>query len=419
MIALVDVNNCYVSCERLFDPSLVGQPTVVLSNNDGCVVARSAEAKALGIQMGDPWFKLAADAQRWGLQRRSSNYPLYADLSDRTMRLLARYGQGQEIYSIDECFLVPPPGQAQDLLRWGRALKRVVARNVGLPVSVGIAPTKTLAKLATEAAKKIPDTGGVVHWDHTPPGFWDRLMGSLPVTEVWGVARRTARRLEALGITTIAGLRDADPVRIRDRFSVVLMRTVLELNAVPAIPVEEETATKQQIMVSRSFPEPIHDPSLIGDAVAEFAQRAARRLRKEDQEAARLTVFASTSPHRPGPDHHPGAHVKLPAPTHEPGALATAARTALTPHLVTGTPYMRAGVMCLELTDTGSTPTLPDTTPAPAHIGSLIDAINHRFGTGTLGLGRYGTANPAPWDNHQTGLSPGYTTDWNALRTVS
>ena len=276
-----------------------------------------------------------------------------------------------------------------------------------------------LAKLATEAAKKIPDTGGVVHWDHTPPGFWDRLMGSLPVTEVWGVARRTARRLEALGITTIAGLRDADPVRIRDRFSVVLMRTVLELNAVPAIPVEEETATKQQIMVSRSFPEPIHDPSLIGDAVAEFAQRAARRLRKEDQEAARLTVFASTSPHRPGPDHHPGAHVKLPAPTHEPGALATAARTALTPRLVTGTPYMRAGVMCLELTDTGSTPTLPDTTPAPAHIGSLIDAINHRFGTGTLGLGRYGTANPAPWDNHQTGLSPGYTTDWNALRTVS
>lgn len=419
MIALVDVNNCYVSCERLFDPSLVGQPTVVLSNNDGCVVARSAEAKALGIQMGDPWFKLAADAQQWGLQRRSSNYPLYADLSDRTMRLLARYGQGQEIYSIDECFLVPPPGQAQDLLLWGRALKRVVARNVGLPVSVGIAPTKTLAKLATEAAKKIPDTGGVVHWDHTPPGFWDRLMGSLPVTEVWGVARRTARRLEALGITTIARLRDADPVRIRDRFSVVLMRTVLELNAVPAIPVEEETATKQQIMVSRSFPEPIHDPSLIGDAVAEFAQRAARRLRKENQEAARLTVFASTSPHRPGHDHHAATHVRLPIPTCEPGPLAGAARTGLAPHLETGMAYMRAGVMCMELTDVGAAPMIPDVITPQRPIGSLLDAVNARFGSGTMALGRYGTQEPAPWGNHQQNLSPGYTTDWSALRTVS
>lgn len=419
MIALVDVNNCYVSCERLFDPSLIGKPTVVLSNNDGCVVARSAEAKALGIQMGDPWFKIAADARRWGLQRRSSNYPLYADLSQRTMSLLARYAQAQEIYSIDECFLTPPPGHTRELLTWGRQLQRVVARNVGLPVSVGIAPTKTLAKLATEAAKKIPATGGVVHWENTPPGFWDRLMDTLPVTEVWGVAARTARRLAAQGITTVAELRDADPVRIRDRFSVVLMRTVLELNAVPAIPVEEETATKQQILVSRSFPEPIHDPALIAEAVADFAQRAARRLRKEDQEAARLTVFAATSPHRPGPDHHPSAHLRLPAPTHEPGTLAATARRALEPQLLHGIPYMRAGVMCLELTDTGAAAPLPGTAPTTAPIGSLIDAINTRFGTGTLGLGRSATSAPKPWDNHQAALSPGYTTDWNALRTVS
>lgn len=333
--------------------------------------------------------------------------------------LLARYAQAQEIYSIDECFLTPPPGHTGELLTWGRELQRVVARNVGLPVSVGIAPTKTLAKLATEAAKKIPATGGVVHWENTPPGFWDRLMDTLPVTEVWGVAARTARRLAAQGITTVAELRDADPVRIRDRFSVVLMRTVLELNAVPAIPVEEETATKQQILVSRSFPEPIHDPALIAEAVADFAQRAARRLRKEDQEAARLTVFAATSPHRPGPDHHPSAHLWLPAPTHEPGALAAAARRALEPQLVHGIPYMRAGVMCLELTDTGAAAPLPGTVPTAAPIGSLIDAINTRFGTGTLGLGRSATSTPRPWDNHQAALSPGYTTDWNALRTVS
>ncbi|MBX7555601.1 DUF4113 domain-containing protein [Streptomyces sp. tea 10] len=233
------------------------------------------------------------------------------------------------------------------------------------------------------------------------------------------MAARTALRLAAQGTTTVAELRDADPVRIRDRFSVVLMRTALELNAVPAIPVEEETATKQQILVSRSFPEPILDPALIAEAVADFAQRAARPLRKEDQEAARLTVFAATSPHRPGPDHHPNAHVRLPAPTHEPGALAATARRALEPHLVHGIPYMRAGVMCLELTDTGAAAPLPGTAPTTAPIGSLIDAVNTRFGTGTVGLGRSATSTPKPWDNHQAALSPGYTTDWNALRTVS
>lgn len=186
-----------------------------------------------------------------------------------------------------------------------------------------------------------------------------------------------------------------------------------------AIPLEEETATKQQIMVSRSFPEPIHDPSLIGDAVAEFAQRAARRLRKENQETARLTVFASTSPHRPGPDHHAATHLRLPIPTCEPGPLAAAARAGLAPHLETGMAYMRAGVMCMELTEVGAAPMIPDMITPQRPIGSLLDAVNARFGSGTMALGRYGTQEPAPWGNHQQNRSPGYTTDWSALRTVS
>ncbi|GGG67206.1 protein UmuC [Kocuria dechangensis] len=419
MIALVDVNNFYASAEVLFEPSLAGKPLVVLSNNDGCVVARSPEAKALGINMGDPWFQLRADAQRWGLVKRSSNYQLYADLSERVMLLLARHSLGQEVYSIDECFLLPPDGTPAEQVRWARRLKATVARNVGLPVSIGIAGSKTRAKIATEAAKKLPATGGVVHWDQTPEGYWERLMEALPVTEVWGIAGRLAKRLEAMGIATVAQLRNADPVAIRDRFSVVQMRTVLELNGFPAIPLEDEVATKQQILVSRSFPDRIYDPEVVGAAVAEFAQRASRRLRKEGEVAGRLTVFATTSPHRPGPTHHVSAHVRLAVPTHQPGPLAAAARASLVPKLLPGMPYMRAGILCLDLAPEGAVPILPGVIEQPAPIGELIDAVNARFGHRTLALGRSGTHSPAPWATRQADLSPRYTTDWDELRTVS
>lgn len=284
MIALADINNCYVSCERLFDPSLESVPVVVLSNNDGCVVARSNEAKALGIKMGDPWFQLRADADRWNLRKLSSNYQLHADLSERTMLLLERHALGMEIYSIDEAFLIPPASTLQEQIRWARRLQATVRRNVGLPSSIGIAPSKTLAKVATVSAEKTPATRGVMHRDHVPEGYWDRLMAQLPVTEVWGIAGR-----------------DADPVAIRHKFSIVQMRTVLELRGQPSIPIEQEVSSKQQILVSRSFHDPIWDPEVIGQAVADFAQRASRRLRKEGEVTGRISVFASTSPHRPGP----------------------------------------------------------------------------------------------------------------------
>lgn len=418
MIALVDVNNFYAACETLFEPSLAGRPLVVLSNNDGCVVARSPEAKALGIEMGDPWFQLAGEAKRWGLIRRSSNFALYGNLSDQTMLLLARHARGQEIYSIDECFLTPPQGTPAEQLRWARRLKATVARNVGLPVSIGVASTKVRAKLAVAAAKKVPATGGVVHWELTPPGYWDALMEVLPVTEVWGVAGRLARRLEARGIETVAQLRDADPVAIRRQFSVALMRIVLELGGTPAIPIEEETATKQQILVSRSFPDPIWEPKVVGQAVAAFAQRAARRLRTEGTVAGQLRVFATTSPHRPGPAHSASAHVRLAVPTNQPGPLVAATRTALAPQLVHGMQYMRAGVLCLDLAPEGAVPILPGVLEEPASIGALVDAVNRRFGAGTLALGHLGAHAPAPWDNRQADLSPRCTTEWAELRTV-
>jgi len=208
-------------------------------------------------------------------------------------------------------------------------------------------------------------------------------------------------------------------VAIRHKFSVVQMRTVLELNGFPAIPVEDEVVAKQQILVSRSFPDPIHDPEIVGAAVAEFAQRASRRLRKEGEATGRITVFASTSPHRPEPTHNVSAHVRLAVPTNEPTPLVTAARAALVPKLMHGMSYMRAGILCTDLAPDGAVPVLPGVLEQPAPIGELIDAVNRRFGTGTLALGRTGTHSPAPWTNHQADLSPRYTTDWNELRTVS
>ncbi|GEO92161.1 DUF4113 domain-containing protein [Kocuria flava] len=254
----------------------------------------------------------------------------------------------------------------------------------------------------------------MVHWDQAPDGYWGRLMEALPVTEVWGVAGRLAQRLEAMGVETIA-----DPVAIRHTFSVVQMRTVLELNGFPAIPVEDEVATKAQILVSRSFPDPIWDPEIVGAAVAEFAQCASRRLRTEGEVTGRITVSATTSPHRPGPAHHVSAHVRLAVPINEPTPLVAAARAALVPKLLHWTQYMRAGILCTDLAPEGAVPVLPGVLEQPAPIGELIDAVNRRFGTGTLALGRLGAHSPDPWANHQADLSPRYTTDWNELRTVS
>jgi DNA polymerase V len=251
-VALVDVNNFYVSSERAFDPSLEGRPLVVLSNNDGCVITRSAEAKALGIQMGAPWFQIAAQAASWGLQVRSSNYELYGDMSARVMEVLGRHTTDLEIYSIDEAFLTLN-GTHPHQHATGRTIKATVRRNTGLPVCVGIAPTKTLAKLANRWAKGNPNFDGVCHWDFVPEHQRHALLGRLKVTDVWGVGAKSGARLNAIGIHSAGDLAAADPALIRKRFSVVLMRTVLELQGTACITSAESTGN-EQVLFSRSLP---------------------------------------------------------------------------------------------------------------------------------------------------------------------
>jgi DNA polymerase V len=417
-IALVDVNCFYASAERAFDPSLEGKPLVVLSNNDGCAVTRSPEAKALGISTGDPWFKIAPRAKEWGLIARSSNYELYGDISARVMELLGRYSAWLEVYSIDEAFL-GIKGSAEQMVGLGRTIRASVQRNVGVPVCVGIAATKTLAKRANRWAKNNPALGGVCRWESMEPEVRELLMARLPVSEVWGVAGRLERRLNALGICTILELSRADPVMVRDRFSVVLMRTVLELRGTPCIPLEEERMGRDQLIFSRSFSTPLTSASEFRQVLSVYAQQASARLARHHLQAKVLTAFAGTSHYNPKDKSFPSVCVPLPMPTSDP-VLLTKAAHALLPAIQDGIKYARAGIMVTDLRPSGNQQPLEPF--ANRHeergIGPLVEQISRKYGRGTIGLGFAGLRTGLDWSMKREMRSPRYTTHWDELPVV-
>lgn len=419
-IALVDVNSFYVSCERAFDPKLEGIPCVVLSNNDGCVVARSNEAKALGIENGTPWFKLAEAAPRMGLVQRSSNYELYGDLSARVMKLLSRYSYFTEVYSIDEAFL-HMTGEPDELHARGGLIKTAVRRNTGLPVCVGIGPTKTLSKFANRIAKQNPAMNGVCNLDTMPAGSVDIIMSRVPVTGLWGVASRIGKKLNTLGIYTVADLRAADPVMIRSRFSVVLQRTVLELNGVPCVPMESERADKKQMIFSRSFSTPVTTVEGMRQVMSVYAQKAAVRLAKENQLARILTVFAGTSHFNDRESSYPSAAVHLEVPTADPVILSRAAVNAMDSQMVEGIPYARAGVMLTDLSPAGAQPVFEEfvTVHEKRRIGELLGKVTDKYGSTSIGLGLAGLNSKKPdWTMTRKFASPRYTTEWAELPVV-
>ena len=267
VIALVDVNNFYASCERVFNPSLAGRPVVVLSNNDGCVVARSAEAKELGIPMGIPLFQIEKQVLQYRIAVFSSNYELYADMSNRAMTILREFAPGIEIYSIDECFLDLGGFEHIDRIAYGHTIRSRVHTWTGLTVCVGIGPTKTLAKLANHCAKKRPEFGGVCDVLAMPKETLDQIQEYVDVGEVWGIGPQISKRLREMGITTVKALKYADLKRIRKEFSVVAERTVMELRGTPCLSLEEVAPAKQQIMSSRSFGSPVHSINELEQAV--------------------------------------------------------------------------------------------------------------------------------------------------------
>ena len=420
MFALVDCNNFYCSCERVFDPKLADRPVVVLSNNDGCAIARNKEAKALGIKMGAPFFQIEKELRVAGGVARSSNFPLYADQSNRVMAILSEYSPEQEVYSIDECFL----GMSgfTGLSSIGQDIRARILNWTGLPVCVGFGPSKTLSKLANHVAKKNPEWNSVCDLSALSTIEQDALIGDIEVGEVWGVGRRSSARLEDMGITTVRQLRDANPARIRQAFSVVLERTVQELRGVSCLALEDVIPAKQQIMVSRSFGNPVYDLPDLRQAVGSFIARAAEKLRHQRSCAGAVMVFIRTSPFRTQePQYSRSVTVPIAEATDDTLQLTQAALSGLTGIYRPGYSYAKAGVMLLELCGKSRVPTdlfsdLEQRTKSTALMATL-DKVNAKFGRGALttAITLSAANNPAPFKMRQDRKSPAYTTQWDGL----
>ena len=426
MYALVDGNNFYVSCERVFRPSLNGRPVVVLSNNDGCAVARSNEAKVLGIPMGAPWFQIQHLQHAAGLVGLSANFTLYGDMSDRMMSLAAGLGPTQEIYSIDESF-VGLHGVRGDLVARARQVRSRILRWTGLPTCIGIAPTKTLAKLANHIAKTAERKPGsypaehaqVCHLGALPAQDLDDVLGATAVGEVWGVGPRMAKQLQAVGVHTVLDLARMNPATARSRWGVVLERTVRELQGQACMALDDAPAPKQQIVCARSFGQPVQELPPLVQAVSEFATRAAQKVRQQHSLATGLLVFVRTSPHRMGPQCSRSVVVPLRRPTSDTLALVQAAAEGMRRMYVPGHDFIKAGVMLLDLqpasVQQGALVLEPaDEADGPrnrARLMTALDAINDRYGPGTVHSAATGRAGPPRlWDMKQARRTPHYTT---------
>jgi DNA polymerase V len=419
--ALVDGNNFYVSCERVFNPRLEGKPVVVLSNNDGCVVARSAEVKALGVKMADPWFQMKDLARKHGILAFSSNYTLYADMSNRMMRVLSAYSPEQEVYSIDECFLGFDGFPAAELPIIGERIRQQVRRWVGIPVCVGFGATKTLAKLANHCAKKgLAGSDGVCDFGQMSKPELDSLYARIEVGEVWGVGRRLTERLVGLGIITVRDLRDADARMMRDAFSVVLERTVMELRGVSCLALEELAPAKKQIMSSRTFGAYVHSLPELEEAVSTYLARAAEKLRRQRSVAGAVQVYIRTNPfNETHPQYQQGITVPLTLSTSDTVRLTRAVLWGLKRIYRPGYAYQKAGVMLMDLHPAGQTQGVLFSTASPGRpaLMEVIDRANARWGRGTLKLAAEGVIKP--WQMKRERVSPAYTTRWEDLPRVS
>ena len=394
MYALVDGNNFYVSCERVFRPSLQGRPVIVLSNNDGCAIARSNEAKELGIKMGAPWFQIRHLEKTEGLVALSANFTLYGDMSDRMMTLAAGLGPTQEIYSIDESF-IGLHGVRGDLTRRAHIIRDRILRWTGIPCGIGIAPTKTLAKLANFIAKTAERKPGsypehlarVCNLAALSQAELEAILGATDVGEVWGVGPRIATQLREGGIQTVLDLARMDTATVRRRWNVTLERTVREVQGMPCIDLDDVPAPKQQIACTRSFGRPVTELAPLMEAVSEFASRAAEKLRKQDSLAGALQVFMHTSPHRTGPQLSRSVTVPLRRPTADSRVLAKAAADGMRFMYVPGFQLIKAGVFLMDLqpasVQQGELELVPEEGRDRTRLMAAMDALNGRFGKGT------------------------------------
>jgi len=440
MFALVDGNNFFASCHRCFAPELEGKPLVVLSSNDGACIARSNEAKDLGVKMAQPWFQVKHLERTAGLKAVSANHELYADMSARMMAIEARYAPRQMVYSVDESFL-DFEGVTVDLVATGRDMRAAILRETGLPTSVGFGPTMTLAKLANHIAKTADRKPGSypAHvaqvcnlGDMTQPEL-NELFAATEVGNVWGVGRKIGERLRAAGVQTVHDLVRANIATLRSQFSVVLAKTVEELKGVPCLDLDEAPAPRQQILVSRSFGVPVMTVEGIIEAASEFASRAAERLRQQASVAGAIGIFFSTSPFRQDRQHNVNVTVPLARPTDDTAVLLDAVSRAVRAQFRPGFRYAKAGAILTDLQPAGqaqgeldlfsdASQPASQATEARARLMAAMDGLNNRFGRDSLRLGATVAASqgaPVPvWATKQDRRTPRYTTRWDEMLVV-
>jgi DNA polymerase V len=430
MYALVDGNNFYVSCERVFRPSLNGRPVVVLSNNDGCAVARSNEAKALGIKMGAPWFQIKHFAESDGLVALSANFALYGDLSDRMMSLAAGLGPTQEIYSIDESF-IEMTGVRGDLVERSHRIRARILQWVGIPCGIGIGATKTLAKLANHISKSAERKPGsypdhmaqVCNLAALSPQALDAVFAATAVNEVWGVGPRITKQLLEGGVHTVSDLVKLDAGTIRRRWSVMLERTVRELQGTPCIDFEDAPGPKQQIACTRSFGHSVTELASLNEAVTEFASRGAEKLRKQESLAGQVMVFIRTSPFRQDPQYSRSMTVPLRRPSSDTAVIVAAALIGLAAIYKPGFKYAKAGIMLMELqpgsVQQGELDLEGDDARDRDKLMLALDGLNQRYGKGSVLMASAGLgAGRRLWSMKQERRTPGYTTRWEDVPVV-
>lgn len=411
--ALVDCNNFYASCERVFEPRLVGRPIIVLSNNDGCVVARSAEAKALGIAMGVPLFQVRDIVKKHSVVVRSSNYALYGDMSERVMNILSASAPDHEVYSIDEIFLDLERLAVSDLSEWCRGLRQRVRQWTGIPVSIGVGQTKTLSKIANKLAKATADDNGVFILTLETV---EECLQKTEVGDVWGIGRRWSKMLGSRGIESALDFRNAQDGWVRQRMGVVGLRTVHELRGISCHDLETETPDKQTTCCSRTFAKASSDKGQVKNAVLSYAERAVEKIRHAGQVCRVVQVFIRTDRYDENTAPYSIAALEaLMTPSADSRVVVAAALRVFERIWKGGPPYRKAGVLLLELSSEQDViPSLFDDQLSGAEpLMKALDQVNARFGRGSIGLGL--SPKGAKWRMRQERLSPRYTTRWQDI----
>ena len=420
LFALVDVNNMYVSCERAFNPRLRDRPVVVLSNNDGCAVARSNEVKALGVKMGQPWFQMQDLVRQHGIVGLSSNYTLYGDMSNRIMTILRTYSPHVEIYSIDESFVSMNGmgGLWESPTAMGQHMRAKILQWTTLPVCVGVGASKTLAKLANHIAKKFPLFDSVCDLSSMSAARMRWLFVRIDVGEVWGVGRRIGDKMRALGINTVQDLKDAEPRDMRARFGVVMERTCLELRGLSCLDLEEVAPPRKEIVSSKSFGSMVHTYDELAEAVTAYVTRAAEKLRDQGSVCGAVNVFVQTNRFRTDDlQYSNGQTLPIIVPTDDTRVLAGAALHGLERIYLEGFRYKKAGVQLMNISPRGTLQGVLFDEARPRESGvkvmAALDALNQRFGRDSVMLASAGLV--PRWAMRSENRTPRYTTRWDEL----